>query len=379
MRRVRPSEKNRMMNDKVKKLGNRICFYLVAALNILMSSVHSQELYFPDANDHWETVEAGEAGWDRELLDEAIELTGARKSSGLLILYKGRILAERYWPSPDTSVRYKNSLKGFDSEGRAIEDVASVQKSITAILVGMAQERGYLSIGDAVSDYLKEGWSQTTRSFESKITIRDLLSMTSGLSSDLDYETGPGKKWLYNTPAYHLLMRVVSAATNKTRESLTHEWLTQPLGMINSNWIERSQSTATNFYGFATTARDLARVGLMIQADGRWGDYTIMADGDYIEQMLTSSQDQNPSYGYLWWLNGKDFSRGFSSEARRKEGPLITSAPKELVAMQGALDRKLFLAPNLGLIITRLGSSGSSEGASFNDSFWSALMRAKLP
>jgi hypothetical protein len=47
-----------------------------------------------------------------------------------------------------------------------------------------------------------------------------------------------------------------------------------------------------------------------------------------------------------------------------------------MVAMQGALDRKLYLVPSLNLVITRLGSNGGANGASFNDAFWEALMEA---
>ena len=94
-------------------------------------SVSAEKLYFPDANADWETVLPSKAGWDQELLNEALELAGERNSSGVLILHNGRIMAERYWSEPDTSIRYQNFLQGFDSENRAIEDVASAQKNIT--------------------------------------------------------------------------------------------------------------------------------------------------------------------------------------------------------------------------------------------------------
>ena len=61
----------------------------------------------------------------------------------------------------------------------------------------------------------------------------------------------------------------------------------------------------------------------------------------------------------------------------RRSGPLIPSAPVDLVAMQEARDRKLYSVPSLGLIVTRLGDAGSADGVSFNDAFWQALMKAK--
>ena len=340
-------------------------------------SVSAEKLYFPDANADWETVLPSKAGWDQELLNEALELAGERNSSGVLILHNGRIMAERYWSEPDTSIRYQNFLQGFDSENRAIEDVASAQKNITTALVGMSQARGFLSLEDSVTSHIGTGWSKAAIPQETAITIYDLLTMTSGLASDLTYETEPGERWLYNTPAYHFLMRVVSAATKKPRDVLTQEWLTEPLGMTNSSWPPRPWAGSDIAVGFSTTARDLARFGLLIQAGGRWDKEIIFRDTEFIEAMMTPAQDINPSYGYLWWLNGQEFSLGVTPQAVRRDGPLVPSAPGDLVAMQGALDRKLYLVPSLNLIVTRLGSAGSAGGQSFNEAFWKALMKAK--
>ena len=115
----------------------------------------------------------------------------------------------------------------------------------------------------------------------------------------------------------------------------------------------------------------------MIQAGGRWGDKVIVGDTEYLRDMLSPSQSLNPAYGYLWWLNGQEFSLGFNAQATRRSGPLVPSAPPDLVAMQGARDRKLYSIPSLGLIVTRLGDNGNADGVSFNEAFWEALMKAK--
>ena len=358
----------------IKKLLTTITLLCVLVTKLSFSA---EELYFPDSNSDWETVAPNKVGWNQDLLNEALKLAGERKSSGVLILHNGRIMAERYWSEPDTSIRYKNFLQGFDSQNRAIEDVASAQKNITTVLVGMAQARGFLSLEDSVTSHLGAAWSKAPMPREAAITIYDLLTMTSGLASDLTYETEPGKKWLYNTPAYHFLMRVVSTATKTPREVLTREWLTSPLGMTSSSWTPRAWTGSDIGVGFSTTARDLARFGLFIQAGGRWDNEIIFRDSEFIEAMMKPAQDINPSYGYLWWLNGQAFSLGFTTQTVRHDGQLIPSAPDDLVAMQGALDRKLYLVPSLNLIVTRLGSNGSAGGQSFNEAFWEALMRAK--
>ncbi len=115
----------------------------------------------------------------------------------------------------------------------------------------------------------------------------------------------------------------------------------------------------------------------MVQAGGRWRDQVIVGHIDYLRDMLSPSQSLNPAYGYLWWLNGQEFRLAANVQARRRNGPLISSAPSDLVAMQGARDRKLYSIPSLGLIVTRLGDSGNADGVSFNEAFWGALMKAK--
>ncbi|PCJ25855.1 MAG: serine hydrolase, partial [SAR86 cluster bacterium] len=317
-----------------------------------------------------------DAGWNADLLASALELAGERSSSGVLVLFNGRIMAEKYWDMADVSAPYESFVTGTDSNGHAIEDVASAQKSVVAVLVGMAQERGFLTINDPVSKYLPSGWSNTSATQENAITIRHLLSMSSGLSTDFGFEAQPNGKWLYNTPAYHQVMKVVIAATGIERNTLTRDWITEPLGMVNSSWTTRPWADANIGDGFSTTVRELARFGMMIHSGGYWQDKVILKDSAYLQDMLQPSQDLNPSYGYLWWLNGQEFVLGAGPRTPKRAGQLIAAAPEDLVAMLGALDRKLYIVPSLNLIVSRLGSTGRVDGSGFDDAFWQALMRA---
>jgi CubicO group peptidase (beta-lactamase class C family) len=144
--------------------------------------------------------------------------------------------------------------------------------------------------------------------------------------------------------------------------------------MNDSHWVKRSlinSEAAVNSLGFATTARDLARFGLLILAGGQWNRETVISDREYLRDALRPSQKLNPSYGYLWWLNGQpEVARG---AGERVKGPLIPTAPADLVAALGAVDRKLYVVPSLDLVVTRLGNSA---GPAFQDEFWKLLMQA---
>ena len=349
------------------------------ALVSLMSggSASAQSTYFPPDDGTWERVDPASVGWDAEGLSAALDVAGSRSSSGVLILHHGRIMAERYWQLNDPSTGYANSLQGGDLQGRAIEDVASAQKSVVAVLVGIAQERGLLRLDDPVTKHLGRGWSNASPQQEQAISVQHLLNMSSGLATDMSFQAEPETTWLYNSPAYHYVMRVLEAVTGQDRNGITGDWITDQLGMHNSSWTPRPWADPAIGVGFSTTARDLARFGLMIQAGGRWGDQVIVGDTEYLRDMLRPSQSLNPAYGYLWWLNGQEFLLAWDAQATGTSGPFIPSAPPDLVAMQGVRDRKLYSVPSLGLVITRLGDSGSADGVSFNDAFWQALMKAK--
>ena len=269
---------------------------------------------------------------------------------------------------------YEQRVVGRDAAGRAIEDVASAQKSVSAMLAGLAQERGVLKITDSVQKYLGSGWSKASPEQESVITIRHLLTMTSGLDDDLRFEAPPGTRWYYNSTAYSRVLMCIAAAAKMDRNQLTRQWLTEPVGMHDSRWEDRpipAGIEAKNAVGFATTARDLARFGLLIQANGDWNGRTILSDKQFLHDALHPSQDLNPSYGYLWWLNGQPkVMRG----RELVQGPLIPTAPPDLVAALGALHRKVYVVPSEKLVVTRIGDNCPPLDANL----WRLITAAKI-
>jgi CubicO group peptidase (beta-lactamase class C family) len=263
----------------------------------------SAPLYFPPLTGDWETIDPAQVGWDPAALEKALQFAGEHKSSGVVILVRGRLLAERYWKLPVWSnllarpTPYILSLHERNSAGHQIEDVASVQKSVVAVLAGIAQQKGLLKITDHVDRHLGVGWSQAPEETETQITLRHLLTMTSGLDTHLKSVAPPGTKWRYNTTAYSQSLKVVAAAAHLQPDELTQKWLTGPIGMTDSRWVPRpyvkTLRVDANTVGFATTARDLARFGLLILAEGKWGEKVIVEDRAYLRAMLQPSQQLN--------------------------------------------------------------------------------------
>jgi CubicO group peptidase (beta-lactamase class C family) len=364
-----------------------VLFLATVTGNYATFAVDTATSYFPApaAKAVWEKILPADAGYDAAKLNEALDFARTQRSSGVVILYRGKILAEGYW-NPDElpadgqkanakkQAGYSMRVIGRDAAGQAIEDVASAQKSVSAILAGLAQERGLLKISDPVKKHLGEGWSKATAEQEAAITIRHLLTMTSGLDEGLQFEAPAGTRWFYNSTAYARVLMCTAAAAKLDRNDLTKQWLTGPIGMADSRWAERPISAgvnAINNVGLATTARDLARFGVLIMNNGDWNGQTIIKDKQFLHDALHPSQDLNPSYGYLWWLNGQPkVMRG----RQLVDGPLIPTAPPDLVAALGAFQRKLYVVPSQQLIVTRLGD----DCAPLDAKLWQLLSEARL-
>jgi CubicO group peptidase (beta-lactamase class C family) len=366
------------MNRAATALGARIALVALASgLSAgLGTGLGAAELYFPPAGGAWQTIAPEVAGWRSAGLEAALDFAGKRGASEVVILHRGRVLAERVYALAEPSPRYQRMLVGRTEDGRPIEDVASVQKSVASFLAGVAEGKGLLELDAPVTRHLEAGWSRAAPEQEARITVRHLMTMTSGLDVRGRFEAAPGALWRYNTSVYARLIPVLEAVAGKDVEALSSDWLTARIGMADSGWRARAWVTGdvdANRYGFATTARDLARFGLLILARGRWNGADVLGNDGYLERALATSQQLNPSYGLLWWLNGKE--RVVSGEdGESRSGPLVEGAPADLVAALGALGRKVWVVPGLELVVVRLGDA---PGAGFDERFWELLSAAR--
>ena len=99
--------------------------------------------------------------------------------------------------------------------------------------------------------------------------------------------------------------------------------------------------------------------------------HKFIKDKEYLKAMRSPSQDLNPSYGYLWWLNGQ--SHVVRAGRIRRPGSLLKEAPSDMFAAQGALGRKVYIVPSMQLVVVRIGDA-TSKG--FDGKFWELLMAA---
>ena len=249
------------------------------------------------------------------------------------------------------------------------------------LLVGVAAAQGAFGLDDTVTSILGAGWSNGTPDEEAPITVRHLLTMTSGLDESLKRVAAPGAQWLYNTDAYHRLELVLQARVGKSLADLTRAFVFDPIGAGASGWTQRAlqkDAKGVPMSALEMTARDMARVGLLVMADGRWNGKDVVPSA-YLASALAPSQSLNASYGLLWWLNGQ--SSALMPPSTPVAGPLMPSAPADVVAALGANDQKIYVSRSQKLVVTRQGPrAGESAQArsGWDDQLWQHVMAAKV-
>ena len=251
-----------------------------------------------------------------------------QRAAALVIVQDGKVRLEKYGLD-------------FSPDGRWTS--FSVAKSITSTLVGAAIKDGFIkSIDDKVSDYIPD----LKGSVYDDVTIRQLLTMTSGVKWNEDYadpnsdvamfdkhkpepgvdatvsymrtlkrEAPPGTKWVYKTGETNLVGVLVSSATKKSLSDYLSEKIWRPFGMEqDATWILGSTGHEISGCCIQAATRDFARFGLFMLGGGIAAGKPVLPDG-WIDEATTervATSREGYGYGYQWWTldDGSYCARG---------------------------------------------------------------------
>lgn len=252
----------------------------------------------------------------------------AQRSAGLVIIQDGKIRLEKY---------------GLDFDGNGKWTSFSVAKSLTSTMAGAAIKDGYIkSLDDKVTQYIPE----MKGSAYDDVTIAQLLTMTSGVKWNEDYEdpksdvarfnnhtaepgvdvtvsymrTLPreapaGTKWVYKTGETNLIGVLVSKATGKPLSAYLSQKIWSRFGMEqDASWLLGSTGHEVSGCCIQASTRDFARIGMFMLGGGVVNGKAILPDG-WIAAATTKQADiGNPGkgYGYQWWTydDGSYAARG---------------------------------------------------------------------
>ena len=268
-----------------------------------------------DWTGDWQLVSAEQAGLDAGRLEPAVEDIGALEGvQGVLVARHGRLVAERYFRG---------------SAGRRPHNMKSASKSVLSALAGLAVENGVLELDQPIAELLPEA-AGLDDPRKQKITVRHLLTMTSGLESTSFGNYGswvasrnwvraalarplqaePGTRFAYSTGGTHLLSATLAAAAGRSTHDFAREHLFGPLGIRHSAWARDRQGIHVGGNNLSLLLSDMLKFGQLYLNRGRWAGEKLLP-WQWVDEStrpgLAGPRGRGRiygGYGYLWWLRG---------------------------------------------------------------------------
>ena len=274
--------------------------------NVLMA-----ELAEPEIDEPWE--------WQHDTLENhninrsAIESLHTSLDSYPInaeVIVRNGVMVDEY---------YKN---GYDEN--SVFTLQSTSKSITAALIGIAIDKGYIEGVDVpISTYFPQ-ILEFGSEYKNQLTIWHLLTHTTGLDASdttnwndwlasenwVDYVldrptvSRPGTVFNYFTGNTHLLSAIIQQATGKTAYDFGKEYLFDKLDMDSVQCTTDPQGISDGGNGFALDIYDMAKFGQLYLNNGVWEGEQIFSS-EWIEQSTTLQFDRtsgSADYGYQWWV-----------------------------------------------------------------------------
>lgn len=299
-----------------------------------------ETMYFPaNSSTTWESKSVASLGWAESAVQPLKDFLSQKGTKSFMILVNGRIVMEEYFNGHNATTPWE-----WNSAG----------KTLVATTTGIAQQEGFLNINNKASDYLGTAWSSIPLAKENLITVKNLLTMTSGnddtkqfvTKANITYVADAGTRWAYSN-VFQKLTDVVANSSTKPFETYFNEKLKNKIGM-DGNW-----NFGTIYTIYHSTARSMARFGLLALNKGKWNNEQIVNEA-FFNESINTSQSINPSYGYMWWLNGKS-KYMVPSDQTVFPGSLVPNAPGDMYAAMGAKDQRIYVVPSKNMIVVRMG------------------------
>ena len=297
--------------SKIICFGSAILFLIIpaGAQDVLSSPVRD---YWPI--DGWRESAPEQQGMDSQVLAKIKpyidqELPQVRS---VLIVRHGYLVYEKYF-------------QYFNRDYK--QGVASITKSISSALVGIALKEGYLkNLDQKLVDFSSDAITPDIDPRVQKITLKHLLTMSSGFDKgDIRWKTiqekirqkpihEPGEIFDYDNDAVDLLAPILIKTTNMSLLDFAKKYLFGPLGISDVIW-EFSALTAFGkepyhhtMWGISLTPRDMAKFGYLYLNNGFWDGKQIVPSEFVRESTQKQIQTKELSgseyldYGYLWWV-----------------------------------------------------------------------------
>jgi CubicO group peptidase (beta-lactamase class C family) len=333
-------------------------------------------------NDGWETASLSSVNIDAGLIKELFERIGDNSYENIhsvLLVKNGKLVVEKYFPGRDSLGQYRTFT------GDTLHEMLSATKSVNSILIGIAIDQHLIrNVDEKISTFFPEYSDIFTNKEKGAICLKNLLSMTAGLSWDewtypytdprndaavmaskADFfryvlerpiTTTPGTKFVYNSGISLMLGEIIYKASGLRADKFAGRHLFSPLGITNYFWGKAPNGVVNTLGGLALRPRDMGKIGQLFLNGGRWQGKQIVSERwvkESTKQQIGANQLPTwflaDGYGYQWWL-GSFHVRGQTIEsysARGRGGQFIIVFPTlQMVAVfSGWNDNELLKQP----------------------------------
>jgi CubicO group peptidase (beta-lactamase class C family) len=297
-------------------------------------------------DDGWPVASAADGKLiDRDALCRMADRLAASGASihAVVVARGGRLVFERYFKGDEQVPGrfFGHRLESLTFDADTLHNMKSASKSVMSLALGIAVDRGLIrSVNEPIFNFFPE-LSDLRTPEKDRIQLVHVLTMSMGLkwieatpaTGDYDNDearmhmasdqcryvlglpvTAPaGQEFFYNTGALALVSAVIRKATGQGADEFIRVNLFEPLGITRAEW-ERYRGEADTGGGLHLRPRDMAKIGKLVLAGGRWKDRQIVSK-EWIEASTTSKlkATDGQSYGYLWWLgrarpNGRELN-----------------------------------------------------------------------
>ena len=203
-----------------------------------------------------------------------------------------------------------------------LHHIHSCTKSITSLLLGISLERhNKLNVDEPVFNFFPQDDTLKTPEKE-KITLKHVLTMTSGLPEDDDFEkddpddlvkqmlsqpleSTPGEKFKYNNNGTDLLGSIINTLEKKQADEFAKEVLFNKLGISEFYW-QRENGVLHCHSDLHMYPRDMAKIGLLVLNNGSWnGEQIVPREWIDMSTKPHVAESEFFDYGYQWWYRSK--------------------------------------------------------------------------
>ena len=276
----------------------------------------------------------------RAVLATLEAITAVPELHSLMVVRHGHVVAEG-WAAP------------FAPDRR--QTVYSLSKTFTAPAGGFAVAEGLFSLDDPVVGLLPDKAPDEPDERLARMTVRHLLTMASGhdpepsvmhepgdwvatfLATPLVHE--PGERFVYNTPATHVLSAIVQRASGQRLLDYLTPRLLDPLGIVGAWWEQSPDGVDVGGVGLSVTTEDIAKLGLLYLQDGLWEGRRVLPEGWAAQagaaQVSTAhwgGTDWQQGYGFQMWRS----QHGFRADGAFGQFSLVLPDEDTVVAMTSA-------------------------------------------